>query len=36
MPSIYETERRKSRSSDAMLIVEYLIVDLLKNGGFDD
>ncbi len=23
-------------SSDAMLIVEYLIVDLLKNGGFDD
>ncbi len=23
-------------SSDAMLIVEYLIVELLKNGGFDD
>ncbi|MGL2908080.1 hypothetical protein ACQKBP_08120 [Helicobacter pylori] len=23
-------------SNDAMLIVEYLIVELLKNGGFDD
>ncbi len=23
-------------SSNAMLIVEYLIVELLKNGGFDD
>ncbi len=23
-------------STDAMLIVEYLIVELLKNGGFDD
>ncbi len=23
-------------SSDAMLIIEYLIVELLKNGGFDD
>ncbi len=22
-------------SADAMLIVEYLIVELLKNGGFD-
>ncbi len=23
-------------STDAMLIIEYLIVELLKNGGFDD
>ncbi|WP_232254656.1 hypothetical protein [Helicobacter pylori] len=31
-----ESGEKTGISSEAMLIVEYLIVELLKNGGFDD
>ncbi|AFX90189.1 hypothetical protein [Helicobacter pylori] len=31
-----ENARKAGVSDEAMLIVEYLIVELLKNGGFDD
>ncbi len=31
-----QNEKKAGISSDAILIVEYLIVELLKNRGFDD
>ncbi|WQS07849.1 hypothetical protein KVE43_05995 [Helicobacter pylori] len=31
-----ESARKAEISNDAMIIVEYLIVELLKNGEFDD
>ncbi|WP_232255029.1 hypothetical protein [Helicobacter pylori] len=31
-----ESARKAEISNDVMIIVEYLIVELLKNGGFDD
>ncbi|WP_187847263.1 hypothetical protein [Helicobacter pylori] len=31
-----ESGEKAGISSEAMLIVEFLIVELLKNGGFDD
>ncbi len=33
---IKQNAEKAGVSTDAMLIVEYLIVELLKNGGFDD